>query len=270
MKTNMQKNIEIKEFSDSFKNVPKHVRMVIAMLSHSGYEAYLVGGCVRDHIMGRVPSDYDVTTNATPEQIIGLFPRTFYENVYGTVGVVTISEEEGDILAEKAWNNKDTDKNTNKSVTHEKSKEETIEIKENLEDKENFIKEYIAKVTRESIIEVTPYRLESEYTDGRRPDAVKWSQNIHDDLKRRDFTCNAIAYDIIKDILIDNFDGIRDIKSKTLRCVGSADERFKEDALRLIRAVRFAGQLNFEIENITRETLKANVNLLKNISHERI
>ncbi len=208
---------------EEFKSVPKNVRMVVAMLAYNGFEAYLVGGCVRDHVMGRVPSDYDVTTNATPEQIIRLFPRTFYENVYGTVGVVTAPESEKD-----------------------------------------------EKVTRESIVEVTPYRLESEYTDGRRPDTVKWSQNIHDDLKRRDFTCNALAYDIINDILIDDFDGIKDIENKTLRCVGSADERFKEDALRLIRAVRFAGQLGFEIENITRETLKTNVNLLKNISHERI
>ena len=257
-------------YSNYFQNLPKHVRMVVAMLVHSGYEAYLVGGCVRDHLISRVPSDYDITTNATPEQIIALFPRTFYENIYGTVGVVTLSEEEVNVLAEKAWTNKDADKELDKSVTHENSTEEILEIKESLEQKESFTKEYIAKVTRESIVEVTPYRLESEYTDGRRPDSVKWSQNIHDDLRRRDFTCNALAYDIIKDTMIDDFDGIKDIDEKKLRCVGSAEERFKEDALRLLRAVRFAGQLGFEIEKVTRESIKMSAKLLKSISHERI
>lgn len=220
MKTNTKNKLD---FSVYFQNVPKDVRLVVAMLQHAGFEAYLVGGCVRDHIMEKVPSDYDITTNATPEQIIALFPRTFYENVYGTVGVVTAPETETD-----------------------------------------------EKTLKDSIVEVTPYRLESEYSDGRRPDNVKWSQNIHDDLKRRDFTCNALAYDPIKNELIDDFEGIKDIDNKTLRAVGNPDERFQEDALRLLRAVRFAGQLGFEIEDVTRESIKRNQNLLKNISHERI
>jgi tRNA nucleotidyltransferase/poly(A) polymerase len=136
-----EKELKNIDYSVFFENVPKNVRMVSAMLQHSGFEAYLVGGCVRDHFMCNVPNDYDITTNATPEQIISLFPRTFYENVYGTVGVVTAPESELD-----------------------------------------------QDITKKSIVEVTPYRLESEYTDGRRPDSVKWSQNIHDDLSRRDFT----------------------------------------------------------------------------------
>ena len=248
-------NKENVNFSEYFKNVPKHVRMVIAMLVHNGYEAYLVGGCVRDHVIGRVPSDYDVTTNATPEQIISLFPRTFYENVYGTVGVVTITEEkEAKLIKELEIKNKIIGEASESGIN-------------------NFIekdKRDIEKLVKESIVEVTPYRLESEYTDGRRPNTVKWSQDVHDDLKRRDFTCNALAYDLIKDAVIDDFNGIKDIENKRLRCVGSSDERFKEDALRLIRAVRFAGQLGFDIESVTRESLKNNVSLLQNISKERV
>ncbi len=218
-----EKDIKNIDYSVFFENVPKNVRMVSAILQHAGFEAYLVGGCVRDHFIGNTPNDYDFCTNATPEQIISLFPRTFYENVYGTVGVVTALESETD------------------------------------QDK-----------IKKSIVEVTPYRLESEYTDGRRPDSVKWSQNIHDDLSRRDFTCNALAYNLTTYELIDDFTGIRDIKDKKLKAVGDAEVRFKEDALRLLRAVRFAGQLGFEIEKVTRETLKTNSFLLKNISHERI
>jgi tRNA nucleotidyltransferase (CCA-adding enzyme) len=214
------KNIDYSVF---FQNVPKNVRMVSAILQHAGFEAYLVGGCVRDHLMGNVPNDYDITTNATPEQIISLFPRTFYENTYGTVGVVTAPESELD-----------------------------------------------QEIIKKSIIEVTPYRLEAEYSDGRRPDSVKWSQNIHDDLSRRDFTCNALAYDITTLQMVDDFNGLKDIKDKVLRAVGGPEIRFNEDGLRLIRAVRFAGKLGFKIESVTCETLKKNANLLKNISHERI
>ncbi len=221
------------DYSIYFNNVPKNVRMVVAMLIHSGYEAYLVGGCVRDHVMGRVPTDYDVTTNATPDDIMALFPRTFYENVYGTVGVVTISEmEEAKMLETGAEN--------------------------------------VPKLIKDSIVEVTPYRLEGEYSDGRRPDEVKWTTDIHEDLRRRDFTCNALAYDLVNNVLIDDYNGIKDINSKIIRAVGEPAERFEEDALRLLRAVRFTGQLGFSIENVTRETLKIKANLLKNISHERI
>jgi len=210
-------------YRDLFKNVPKEVRLVVAMISHAGYDAYLVGGCVRDHVMGIVPNDYDVTTNATPEQVISLFPRTFYENSYGTVGVVTAPESEMD---------------------HD--------------------------LVKKSIVEVTPYRLEGNYSDNRHPDSVSWSNNLTDDLKRRDFTCNSMAYDLVKDILIDEFDGLKDIERKVLRAVGNADERFKEDALRMLRAIRFSAQLDFEIEEKTKKSILDNKNLLKNVSHERI
>jgi putative nucleotidyltransferase with HDIG domain len=218
-----EKDIKNIDFTMFFENIPKDVRMVSAILKHAGYEAYLVGGCVRDHIMGKIPNDYDFCTNANPEQIISLFPRTFYENIYGTVGVVTAPESEPD-----------------------------------------------QEIIKKSIVEVTPYRLEGEYTDGRRPDSVKWSENIEDDLKRRDFTCNALAHDIVTGKLIDNFNGIKDIKDKVLRCVGDADQRLGEDALRMLRAVRFSAQLGFKLDNVTRESIKKNEYMLKNISRERV
>ncbi len=247
----LEKDLKNIDYSIFFENVPRNVRMVSAMLQHSGFQAYLVGGCVRDHLMGNVPSDYDITTNATPEQVIALFPRTFYENIYGTVGVVTATEEESLKIAEKNLENKQNEENT---VTQETES----------------LKKEIDRITKESIVEVTPYRLESDYSDGRRPDHVKWSQNIDDDLKRRDFTCNAIAYDLTTVSIKDNFNGILDIKDKTLKCVGDAEHRITEDALRMLRAVRFSAKLGFEIEKVTRETIKSNHFLLKNISHERI
>ena len=197
--------------------------MVIAVLHTASHEAYLVGGCVRDLLMGVKPKDYDVTTNATPEQIIALFPKTFYENVYGTVGVVTCGEDLGTICSD-----------------------ETVKI-----------------------VEVTPYRLEGTYSDNRHPDAVKWSKNLTDDLSRRDFTVNSIAYNPVTHEIIDPYDGQKDIENKVIRAVGNSDVRFGEDALRLMRAIRFMSQLDFDIEAVTRESIEKNANLLKNISHER-
>lgn len=205
-------------------NVPKEVMMVLAVLQSASHEAYLVGGCVRDLLMGNKPKDYDVTTNATPEQIIALFPKTFYENTYGTVGVVTCGEELGTICSD-----------------------ETIKI-----------------------VEVTPYRLETTYSDNRHPDHVLWSKNLVDDLARRDFTVNAVAYNPVSHEIVDPFEGRKDIQNKVIRAVGDADTRFNEDALRLMRAIRFMSQLDFDIESVTRESIEKNRLKLKNISEERI
>ncbi len=204
--------------------IPKEVMMVLAVLQNAGFEAFLVGGCVRDLIIGTKPKDYDVTTNATPEQIIALFPKTFYENSYGTVGVVTCGEENLPICSD-----------------------ETVKI-----------------------VEVTPYRLETTYSDNRHPDQVIWSKDIEDDLKRRDLTINAIAYNPVTGELVDPFSGAEDIKDKIIRTVGSGDVRFNEDALRLMRAIRLASQLDFDIHPVTRESIERNAHLLKNISTERI
>ncbi len=199
-------------------SVPNSVSQITKTLRNSGFEAFLVGGCVRDLILNKKPKDWDVTTNATPEQIISLFPKTFYENTFGTVGVVNEEEEDESIR----------------------------------------------------IIEVTPYRLETTYSDHRHPDKVHYSQHIEDDLKRRDFTINAIALDPEKGEIIDLYKGQEDIASKTIKAVGDANERFKEDALRILRAVRFSSELGFTINNETSEALMFNVKLLEKIAFERI
>ena len=198
--------------------------MVLAVLQNASFEAFLVGGCVRDLLMGIKPKDFDITTNATPEQIIALFPKTFYENTYGTVGVVTCGEENLPVCSDESV----------------------------------------------KIVEVTPYRLETTYSDNRHPDEVLWSKDINDDLKRRDFTCNAMAYNPVTGELIDPFEGQSDIEKGVIRAVGAPDVRFNEDALRLMRAIRLMSQLDFDIHTVTRESLEKNTHLLNNISRERV
>lgn len=215
--------------TENYKNliskIPSEVSYVTETLEKGGFDAYLVGGCVRDLIMNREPKDWDVTTNARPDQIIKLFEKTVYENTFGTVGVY-VSQE------------------TLKSdVIHETSKYE--------------------------VIEVTPYRIDAKYSDFRHPDEVKFSNKLEDDLKRRDFTINAMALSS-KGHLKDIFDGIKDINSKTLRTVGEPEERFREDALRMLRAVRFSCQLNFSVSHETSENILKNTDLIKKISAERI
>jgi putative nucleotidyltransferase with HDIG domain len=222
--------------------IPKEVSHVTNTLEKAGFEAYLVGGCVRDLLMSQMlneievdktPNDWDVTTNAKPEQIIGLFEKTVYENTFGTVAVVVSSFE----------NTQDVSRETQEgNVSH---------------------------VTENMIIEVTPYRTEAKYSDFRHPDEVKFSDKLEDDLKRRDFTVNAMALSP-KGHLVDLFDGIKDIQDKTLRAVGNPDDRFAEDALRVLRAVRFSCQLNFVIAQETMESILKNSELIKQISFERI
>ncbi|MDB5225674.1 MAG: polynucleotide adenylyltransferase [Candidatus Adlerbacteria bacterium] len=198
--------------------IPTEVRQVVEGLEGAGHEAYIVGGCVRDLLLGREPKDWDVTTNATPEAIQSLFEETYYTNEFGTVGVV------------------------NAAVSDERLK----------------------------VIEVTPYRLEGRYSDSRRPDSVIFSQDIADDLKRRDFTINALAYSLSQDKLIDLYDGIKDIKAKILRAVGEPKARFEEDALRLMRAIRIAAELGFAIEGHTLAAIGETAGQLGKISKERI
>ncbi|MEK7606423.1 MAG: CCA tRNA nucleotidyltransferase [Patescibacteria group bacterium] len=200
------------------KAIPKEVRAVVALLQHKGFEAYLVGGCVRDIIMDRTPKDWDVTTNATPKEIQATFPHTFYENEFGTVGVV----------------NDDTT-------------DETLKV-----------------------VEVTPYRKEGTYTDKRHPDSVEFGKDLSEDLKRRDFTINAIAYDPIAEQLIDPFKGHADIEQKLIRAVGNATERFDEDALRMLRAVRIATDLDFDLEKETAAAIQKMAKNIAQISGERI
>lgn len=186
-------------------------------MRQSGFESYLVGGCVRDLIIGREPKDWDITTNATPEQIQTVFPDSFYENDYGTVGVKTSSEDQS--LA---------------------------------------------------IVEVTPYRTESAYSDKRRPDKVEFGTSLLQDLARRDFTINAIAFDDAKGHIVDPYDGQKDIKDKIVRAVGNASERFNEDALRMFRAVRLIAELEFGIDNDTAAAISENNKHLRHVSRERV
>jgi len=207
-----------------FLKIPKYVSYVTDTFKKAGFEAYLVGGCVRDLLMGKEPKDWDIATNAKPEEIISLFKKTIYENNFGTVGIV---------------------------VSHE-----TLGVGLGI------------KKAGPLVIEATPYRLEGKYTDFRHPDEIKFSDNLEDDLKRRDFTVNSIAF---KDNFItDIFNGLKDIKDKTLRTVGSPDERFKEDPLRMLRAIRFSVQLDFSVSHETGESIFRNSHLIKNISKERV
>ena len=209
----------MKSTEDMVGKIPPQVMAVAEKISTAGYEAHLIGGCVRDLILGRKPKDWDITTNATPDEIVKLFTNTFYENTYGTVGVV--NEEEGI--------------------------DETLKV-----------------------VEVTPYRLEVGYSDKRRPDNVTFSQKIEDDLKRRDFTINAIALEPFRGQLIDLYKGQEDLKDKVLRTVGEPNERFNEDALRVMRAVRLSCELDFVIDPQTEKAVADNSHLLKHISKERI
>jgi tRNA nucleotidyltransferase (CCA-adding enzyme) len=207
--------------------IPKVVWETSEQLKNAGFEAYLIGGCVRDILLGIKPKDWDITTNAKPENIISIFPDTFYENVYGTVGIV------------------------NETVS-----DETLKV-----------------------IEVTPYRLESEYSDSRRPDSVLFSEKLEDDLKRRDFTINAIALNIEKEgsvedfykgQIVDLYKGQEDLEKKMLRTVGNPSERFHEDGLRILRAVRIGNYVGFEIEKETEKALSEESSLLSRIAKERI
>ena len=216
------------------KKIPKEVSHVTDTLEKAGFEAYLVGGCVRDLLMDMKPKDWDVATNAIPEQIIALFEKTIYENDFGTVGVCVPR------LSAKALAS--ADETNSQDVSRETS-------------------EYV-------VVEVTPYRTEAKYSDFRHPDGVKFSDKIDEDLQRRDFTINAMAYR--KNSVMDIYGGLKDIKDKMIRTVGNPDDRFAEDALRMLRAVRFAVQLDFSISKETIESILKNAELIKKISAERI
>ncbi|MBI4114666.1 MAG: HD domain-containing protein [Candidatus Niyogibacteria bacterium] len=204
-------------------NIPKEIRSIYTALHNAGFEAYLVGGCVRDLVLSEVegllhkPKDWDVTTNAMPEEIQSVFPESVYENNFGTVGVKS------------------------------GAKDETLKI-----------------------VEITPFRIEAKYSDKRHPDEVKFAKKLDDDLKRRDFTVNALAFDIKNEEIIDLFDGENDLKNKIIRAVGKPEERFGEDALRMLRAVRLSAELGFAIEEETKHALAKNASLLRHISQERI
>lgn len=193
-------------------DLPEKVKKIIGVIEANGYEAYAVGGCVRDSILGRKPNDWDITTSASPQQIKGFFKRTIDTGIkHGTVTVML--EREG--------------------------------------------------------FEVTTYRIDGEYEDNRHPKEVTFTSELTEDLKRRDFTVNAMAYND-REGLVDAFGGVQDIGNKVIRCVGNPKERFGEDALRMMRAVRFSAQLGYAIEGGTEAAIREMADSLRNISAERV
>ncbi len=201
------------------KEIPKEVKSIIYRMKEKGFEAYLVGGCVRDLLRERNPKDWDIATDAEPLQIEKIFPEHFSNNKFGTVTVLTGS-------------------------------------------KKPSLKE----------VEITPYRAEEQYTDKRHPDKIEWVRDIREDLSRRDFTVNAMAVELKEpgSKIIDLFGGQKDLEKGLIRAVGRPEERFSEDALRIMRAARFATVLGFKIEPKTKEAIKNNSTWLKAVSKERI
>lgn len=213
--------------------IPQKVKNIINKFLENKAEIYIVGGACRDLLLGRVVNDWDFTTNLTPEEMKKLFPKnSFYNNNFGTLSILGKDGE---------------------------------------------------------IFEVTTFRTERGYSDGRHPDEVKWGKSLKEDLERRDFTINAIAIEIqnplvsqslissikeggglLEHKIIDLFEGKKDLEKKLVRTVGNPDDRFREDALRLIRAVRIAGQIGFNIENKTLKSIQKNAKLINNIAGERI
>jgi putative nucleotidyltransferase with HDIG domain len=214
--------------------LPDDVISIIQRLKKSGFDGFVVGGAVRDLLTGRPVDDWDFTTNAVPEETQKVFPGSFYDNKFGTVGIPI-------------------------------KKQETINKKQ-----DEF-----------EVYEVTTFRTEQGYSDKRRPDKVEWGESLEEDLSRRDFTINAMALKIenkkqetgnneIEVEIIDPFEGQKDLKNKLIRAVGDPNERFSEDALRMMRAIRLGAELGFGIENKTLEAIKKNKDLIKQISWERI
>ncbi len=189
--------------------LPKEVIDLMNVFNKNKFQIYVVGGAIRDLLLNKEITNWDFTTNATPEQIQKLFPDSFYNNIYGTV-----------------------------------------------------------TVQKPILFEVTPFRKESDYTDLRHPQKIEWAKTIEEDLSRRDFTINAMAYDGKN--IIDVYNGQDDLTNKLIRAVGEPDKRFNEDALRLLRAIRLTSQLGFLIEDKTRNAIQKNASLITKISWERI
>lgn len=196
--------------------IPREVLGLLEQFRGQGKQAYVVGGCLRDAMLGRTPKDWDITTDATPDEMLQMFgDKAFYENAFGTVGIKTGSEN-----------------------------------------------------TALALVEATTFRVEGKYSDMRHPDEVQFAKTVEEDLARRDFTINAMAYDGRH--LVDPYGGREDLDAKKIRAVGDPKERFNEDALRLMRAVRFAASLDFTIEPETLEAVRKNAGLLERVAKERV
>ena len=195
-------------------HIPDEVKTAISTLAANGFEAYIVGGCVRDSLLGGNPKDYDITTSAEPEEV---------EKIFGNFRVIETGIKHGTVTV----------------------------------------------LINKMPLEITTFRIDSDYSDNRHPENVTFTKSLEEDTARRDFTMNALAYNDERGIC-DFYGGTDDIKNKIIRCVGDADKRFGEDALRIMRAIRFSSVLGFEIEENTKRAVFKNKELLRNISSERI
>ena len=194
--------------------IPEYITKVLRLLKDGGHEGFLVGGCVRDSLMGKEPHDYDITTSATPDEM---------KRCFAGEKVIETGVRHGTLTVVSDSNN----------------------------------------------VEVTTFRVDGEYEDNRHPTQVSFTHRLQDDLSRRDFTVNAMAYSPERGV-VDIFDGQKDIERRLIRCVGDPDKRFNEDALRILRALRFSSALDFDIDKNTDESIRKNKGLLKNISSERM
>lgn len=237
-------------------HIPIEVNRILRVLRKANYEAYLVGGCVRDLLLGREPKDWDITTSAKPNEVQKLFPDSVYENQFGTVGVKIVNLRTSDVG------------NIGASIYGHPMSENS------------------------SIVEVTTYRKEGKYTDKRHPDSITFAKTVEEDLSRRDFTINSLALgwssdtkdfivdglstenetkiDLKKIKLVDPYGGQAALKAKLIKTVGKPEERFTEDALRMIRAIRFASELGFKIDGETGAAILHHAGLLEAIAKERI
>lgn len=202
---------------ENFQNLihPQAIE-VCRVLSEAGHQAYIVGGCVRDLLLGQAPKDWDITTDASPQRVLELFPKTYPTGLQH--GTVTVAMGEG----------------------------------------------------TENHFEVTTFRIEGEYKDGRRPEEVFFVMNVEQDLARRDLTINAIAYDPLSGEIVDPYGGMEDLKQKIIRAVGTARARFQEDGLRIMRVARFAARFGYAVNGETFKAMQENLDTLKKVSRERI
>lgn len=242
--------------------LPKEVLNILEKFQKANYQIYIVGGAVRDLLMGREVSDWDFTTDAKPEEILKLFPDGFYDNKFGTVGIPlksgrVKSEPNKVVGAAKHIENSGDEHELGAEQTHSEPRGRasgTLRPDER---------------ARNDVFEVTTMRKEGDYKDHRHPVDVSWTNKIEEDLTRRDFTINALAMDSNLNI-IDPFKGKEDLDKKLIKAVGDPATRFQEDALRLVRAIRIASELEFDIENNTFKALCKNAHLIKDIAFERI
>ncbi len=245
--------------------LPSNVEYIIAELERAGYEAYAVGGCVRDRLLGRVPGDWDITTSARPEQVKAVFRRTIDTGIqHGTVTVLMPAEQAGGTHADSSvageasgiradarraasQSGRSAAAHAGRSVEHPAAKSAPVW--------EGY--------------EVTTYRIDGAYLDGRHPSAVQFTPSLHEDLARRDFTINAMAVNDRSGI-VDDFGGLEDLGRRVVRAVGEPELRFQEDALRMLRALRFSAQLGFDIDPATWQAVRKLAPNLQHVSKERI